>query len=91
LTAPYMHNGSFSTLREVVEFYDNGGVANELLDPLIRPLGLNESEKQDLVTFMQSLTGGNVDTLVADAFAAPVGDVGKGDPSWVHGTDVEVR
>ncbi|MEW8231806.1 MAG: cytochrome c peroxidase [Candidatus Thiodiazotropha endolucinida] len=91
LTAPYMHNGSFSTLREVVEFYDSGGVANELLDPLIRPLGLNESEKQDLVTFMQSLTGGNVDTLVADAFAAPVGDVGKGDPSWVHGTDVEVR
>ncbi|MEW8658297.1 MAG: cytochrome c peroxidase [Candidatus Thiodiazotropha endolucinida] len=91
LTAPYMHNGSFSTLREVVEFYDSGGVANELLDPLIRPLGLNESEKQDLVAFMQSLTGGNVDTLVADAFAAPVGDVGKGDPSWVHGTDVEVR
>ncbi|MES9923788.1 MAG: cytochrome c peroxidase [Candidatus Thiodiazotropha endolucinida] len=91
LTAPYMHNGSFSTLREVVEFYDSGGVTNELLDPLIRPLGLNESEKQDLVAFMQSLTGGNVDTLVADAFAAPVGDVGKGDPSWVHGTDVEVR
>ncbi|MES9988664.1 MAG: cytochrome c peroxidase [Candidatus Thiodiazotropha endolucinida] len=91
LTSPYMHNGSFSTLREVVEFYDSGGVANELLDPLIRPLGLNESEKQDLVAFMQSLTGGNVDTLVADAFAAPVGDVGKGDPSWVHGTDVEVR
>ncbi|MES9823524.1 MAG: cytochrome c peroxidase [Candidatus Thiodiazotropha endolucinida] len=91
LTAPYMHNGSFSTLREVVEFYDSGGVANELLDPLIRPLGLNESEKQDLVAFMQSLTGGNVDTLVADAFAAPVGDVGKGDPSWVHGTDAEVR
>ncbi|MEW8030723.1 MAG: cytochrome c peroxidase [Candidatus Thiodiazotropha endolucinida] len=91
LTAPYMHNGSFSTLREVVEFYDRGGVANELLDPLIRPLGLNDSEKQDLVAFMQSLTGGNVDTLVADAFAAPVGDVGKGDPSWVHGTDVEVR
>ncbi|WP_369159331.1 cytochrome c peroxidase [Candidatus Thiodiazotropha sp. LNASS1] len=91
LTAPYMHNGSFSTLLEVVEFYDGGGVANELLDPLIRPLGLNESEKQDLVAFMRSLTGGNVDTLVADAFAAPVGDVGKGDPSWVHGTDVEVR
>ncbi|MEW8585908.1 MAG: hypothetical protein AB2531_09095, partial [Candidatus Thiodiazotropha sp.] len=91
LTAPYMHNGSLGTLREVVDFYDRGGVSNELLDPLIRPLGLSDAEKADLVAFLQSLTGGNVDTLVADAFAAPVGDVGKGDPSWVHGTEVEVR
>ncbi|MES9970085.1 MAG: cytochrome c peroxidase [Candidatus Thiodiazotropha sp.] len=91
LTAPYMHNGTFSTLDEVVDFYDLGGVPNELLDPLIRPLGLTNREKQDLVAFMQSLTGANVDTLVADAFAAPVGDVSKGDPSWVHGSEVEVR
>jgi cytochrome c peroxidase len=91
LTAPYMHNGSLSTLYEVVEFYDQGGIPNKLLDPLIRPLGLTDQEKNDLVGFMQSLTGSNVDTLVADAFAAPVGDVGKGDPSWVHGSEVEVR
>ena len=91
LTAPYMHNGSIGTLHEVVDFYASGGVPNELLDPLIHPLQLTEQEKQDLVAFMQSLTGSNVDTLVADAFAAPVGDIKKGDPSWVHGTDVEVR
>ncbi|MET0081276.1 MAG: methylamine utilization protein MauG, partial [Candidatus Thiodiazotropha lotti] len=91
LTAPYMHNGSLSTLHEVVDFYDQGGVPNELLDPLIRPLGLSPQEKSDLVDFMRSLTGSNVDTLVADAFAAPVGDVGEGDPSWVHGSEVEVR
>ena len=91
LTAPYMHNGSLSSLGDVVEFYDQGGVANELLDPLIRPLNLSQQEKQDLVSFMESLTGSNVDTLVSDAFAAPVGDIKKGDPSWVHGTDVEVR
>ncbi|MES9981182.1 MAG: hypothetical protein ABW107_20880, partial [Candidatus Thiodiazotropha sp. 6PLUC5] len=91
LTAPYMHNGSLSTLKDVVDFYDLGGVPNELLDPLIRPLGLTELEKEDLVVFLQSLTGSNVDTLVADAFAAPIGDVGKGDPSWVHGTEVEVQ
>lgn len=64
---------------------------NELLDPLIRPLGLSEEEKSALVAFLQSLTGSNVDTLVADAFAAPVGDVGVGDPSWVHGSEMEVR
>ena len=45
----------------------------------------------DLVEFLESLTGSNVDTLVADAFAAPIGDVGKGDPSWVHGSEVEVK
>jgi cytochrome c peroxidase len=91
LTAPYMHNGALSTLNEVVEFYNMGGISNELLDPLVRPLGLTDSERADLIAFLQSLTGSNVDTLVADAFAAPVSDVGKGDPSWVHGTEVEVR
>ncbi|MCU7803895.1 MAG: SCO family protein [Candidatus Thiodiazotropha sp. (ex Lucinoma borealis)] len=91
LTAPYMHNGSLSTLLDVVEFYDQGGVPNELLDPQIRPLHLSQQEKQDLVSFIKSLTGSNVDTIVADAFSAPIGDIKKGDPSWVHGTDVEVR
>ncbi|MCU7861159.1 MAG: photosynthetic protein synthase I, partial [Candidatus Thiodiazotropha sp. (ex Lucinoma kastoroae)] len=91
LTAPYMHNGSLSTLLDVVEFYDQGGVPNELLDPQIRPLHLSQQEKRDLVSFIESLTGSNVDTIVADAFTAPIGDIKKGDPSWVHGTDVEVR
>jgi cytochrome c peroxidase len=76
LTAPYMHDGSLSSLREVVEFYNAGGIANELLDPALRPLGLSEEEIEDLVAFLRSLTGDNVDALVADAFAAPVGDPG---------------
>lgn len=75
LTAPYMHNGSLSTLKEVVEFYDRGGIANETLDPLIKPLNLIPAEIDDLTAFLQSLTGDNVDELVADAFAAPVGDL----------------
>jgi cytochrome c peroxidase len=91
LTAPYMHNGSLSTLRDVVEFYNAGGVPNEGLSPLIRPLNLDRQEQDDLVQFLESLTGSNVDTLVADAFAAPIGDIKKGDPGWVHGSDVEVR
>lgn len=91
LTAPYMHNGSLSSLDEVVDFYNEGGVANELLDPLIKPLQLSDSEKQALVAFLKSLTGSNVDQIVADAFAAPIGDIKSGDPNWVHGTSVEVR
>ncbi len=74
LTAPYMHNGLFSTLEEVIAFYNEGGVPNELQSPLIRPLNLDAREQQYLVAFMKSLTGENVDTLVLDAFAAPVGD-----------------
>ncbi len=75
LTAPYMHNGSLSSLMDVIEFYDQGGVENLLLDKRIRPLGLTGENKQDLVNFLKTLTGSNVEQLVSDAFAAPVGDV----------------
>jgi cytochrome c peroxidase len=74
LTAPYMHDGSIASLRAVVQHYNAGGVANETLDALIKPLGLAPREIDDLVAFLQSLTGDNVDQLVADAFAAPLGD-----------------
>ena len=74
LTAPYMHNGTFVTLQQVVEFYNRGGIANENLDPLIRPLNLTAMEITDLTAFLESLTGDNVKELVADAFAAPIGD-----------------
>ena len=84
LTAPYMHNGRFDTLREVIDFYDRGGVPNELLSPLIRPLELTEKEKQDLEALLHSLTGSNVPDLVADAFAAPIGDLSSEDPNWAH-------
>ncbi len=80
LTAPYMHNGSLPTLESVVAFYNAGGVPNPELDPLIHPLGLSKSEQADLVAFLESLTGSNVNLLVSDAFAAPVGDVGSDAP-----------
>ena len=75
LTAPYMHDGSLRSLREVVAFYNRGGVANPLLDARLRPLGLDDEEMDALVAFLESLTAGNLPLLVADALAAPVGDV----------------
>lgn len=75
LTAPYMHNGSKSTLEEVVQFYNLGGVINENLDKLIKPLNLTKTETSSLVEFLKSLTGSNVNQLVSDAFAAPIGEM----------------
>lgn len=73
LTAPYMHNGSISTLTDVVKFYSAGGINNQLLDSRIKPLDLRESEINDLVFFLEALTGSNVAQLVSDAYAAPIG------------------
>ena len=69
-----MHNGSLATLRDVLEFYRRGGHPNALLDPRIRPLDLTDQDLDDLLAFLNSLTGDNVDTLVSDAFAAPIGN-----------------
>jgi cytochrome c peroxidase len=74
LTAPYMHNGSISGLKEVVEFYNRGGIANENLDPLIEPLHLSDIEIEHLTAFLELLTGNNTDELISDAFAVPIGD-----------------
>jgi cytochrome c peroxidase len=70
-----MHDGSLATLPDVVSFYDAGGIPNEALDPLIRPLGLRDEERDDLVAFLEALTGSDVGGLVSDAFAAPIGDL----------------
>ena len=84
LTAPYMHDGSISTLKGVVEFYNKGGIKNEVLSPLIFPLNLSEKEVNQVVEFLKTLTGSNVDTLISDAHAAPIGDVSLEDPNWFH-------
>ena len=57
LTAPYMHDGSVATLRDVIDFYDAGGGANQPKSVLLRRLNLTDKEKSDLVAFLQSLTG----------------------------------
>lgn len=57
LTAPYMHDGRFATLEEVIEQYNSGvHFAANLDDDLQAPLNLNESQKADLLSFLKTLT-----------------------------------
>ena len=56
-TAPYMHDGRFATLRQVVDFYNAGGITNPHQDNTIIPLNLTDPEKEDVVAFLQSLSG----------------------------------
>lgn len=62
VTAPYMHDGSLKTLRDVVVHYNNGGVTkegdpvNDFLSGGIRPLNLTDQQIDDLVAFMEALT-----------------------------------
>ena len=73
-----MHDGSIGTLREVVDYYDGGGAAHAGLDARIRPLRLTVGEKEDLVAFLESLTGGDVAEIVVMAESTPIGDTLSG-------------
>ena len=54
---PYMHNGVFQSLEDILDFYDRGGGAVSGKSPLLQPLGLTAQEKRDLLAFLQTLTG----------------------------------
>jgi cytochrome c peroxidase len=56
ITAPYMHDGSLTTLWDVIDHYNKGGVPNPYLDGGMQRLGLSESEIDDLVAFLFTLT-----------------------------------
>ncbi len=62
LTPPYMHDGRFQTLEEVVDFYNSGVKHSATLDPIMTKgtkmfgLGLSATDKQDLVAFLKTLT-----------------------------------
>ena len=90
ITAPYMHNGSRGTLKEVVQFYNKGGIRqigkmkNDNISPLMFPLELSEREVDQVVEFLKTLTGSNVNELILDAKAAPIGEISLQDPNWFH-------
>ena len=56
LTAPYMHDGRFATLEEVIEQYNQGGHYSKNESPNVRPLGLQAHDKTDLIAFLHTLT-----------------------------------
>ncbi len=60
LTAPYFHDGSVATLKEVVAHYNVGGVVKTNLSPNIKVLNLSEQEQADIVAFMEALTSTHV-------------------------------
>jgi len=63
-TAPYMHNGIFKTLAEVIDFYDRGGGTGSAL----KPLKLGADEKKALLAFLDSLSG---DPIMVEAPKSP--------------------
>jgi cytochrome c peroxidase len=59
-SAPYMHTGGLATLRDVIAFYNRGGDESGFVgtkDVRMKPLGLSESDIDDLVEFLGTLTG----------------------------------
>lgn len=69
VTAPYMHDGRFATLEEVLDHYSKGGHGVENENPNIRPFPLSESDKAALIAFLQTLTDDNL--LENPAFSDP--------------------
>jgi cytochrome c peroxidase len=74
--APYMHDGRFATLREVIDFYDHGVQASRNLDPRLRDangaprrLNLSDAERAAIVAYLESLTDSAF--LTASKFSNP--------------------
>lgn len=69
-SGPFMHNGAFATLEQVIDFYDQGGgdgTSGISKDPELVPLGLSAGDKADLVAFLHTLSGDPVPAaLVVD-------------------------
>ena len=95
LTGPYFHNGGKATLMQVVDHYNRGGdfgkENEENLDVDIQPLGLDKTEKINLVKFLLTLTDDRVKMEKAPfdhpSLCIPNGHTSKGLPSTAYGVD----
>ena len=72
LTAPYMHDGRFKTLEEVLDHYISGGHLADNLNPNVRQLNFSERDKTDLIAFLKTLT--DTSFVYNPAFANPFND-----------------
>ncbi|MBK9981378.1 MAG: cytochrome C peroxidase [Saprospiraceae bacterium] len=59
-TAPYMHDGRFTTIQQVVEHYTSGGKFSPNKSAFLNNLHLTESQKSDLISFILTLTDSSV-------------------------------
>lgn len=69
LTAPYMHDGRFQTLEEVVEHYASGGHESPNKDPLMNDIQMTTEQKAEMVTFLKTFT--DTISLKAEEFSNP--------------------
>ena len=69
LSAPYMHDGRFPTLEDVLAHYSSGGHFQVNKDPLLYPLRLTDIEKEAIIAFLNTLT--DMETITNPAFADP--------------------
>ncbi len=60
LTAPYMHNGFYETVDDVIDFFDRGGGDDALKTPLLQPLNLSHDEKEALRIFLLEALKGDL-------------------------------
>ncbi|MDH4230052.1 MAG: c-type cytochrome [Nitrospirota bacterium] len=79
LTAPYMHDGRFATLEQVLEFYMRGATSNPDLDPEIHRFELTPGQQADLLAFLESFTG-TVGTPAGGGKRPPAADAGPAAP-----------
>jgi cytochrome c peroxidase len=103
LTGPYFHNGAYSTLEQVVDFYNRGGNVRRTstgdttgydknssnFDAEVMPIGLSDAEKAALVAFLKSLTDDRVrfEKAPFDHPSLKVPNGHKGDNTTVQSTD----
>ncbi|WP_245860020.1 cytochrome-c peroxidase [Spirosoma aerolatum] len=74
MTAPYMHNGTFKTLKQVLKFYDdigepisqNPNVTVQQIDPRIQRIALRDAEQEQLIAFLNALTDPAFNQFIPD-------------------------
>jgi cytochrome c peroxidase len=85
LTAPYMHDGVYPTLTDVIWHYNTGGRSEQASavgtpSAQLKPIGLSDAEIADLIAFLETLTGGPASTGGPDASVNGPPDAGVGPP-----------